>query len=140
MLICATAVGPVELLEIVDIKESVTYALSIPPIVGAPSIERFLLDGWETTNLGTATVWFSFLSVSMIHKSGLRIAHNKKGCHPDAERSEAEGSAVVLHTSKPANASGLATIHSERKLRVLQGAFTVHLLILEVRKLAWDTR
>jgi len=77
VLICATAVGPVELLEIVDIKESVTYALSIPPIVGAPSIERFLLDGWETTNLGTATVWFSFLSVSKIHKSGLRSPHNK---------------------------------------------------------------
>ncbi len=28
----------------------------------APSIERLLLDGWETTNLGTATVRFSFLS------------------------------------------------------------------------------
>jgi hypothetical protein len=29
---------------------------------GAPSIERLLLDGWETTNLGTASVRLSFLS------------------------------------------------------------------------------
>jgi Flp pilus assembly protein TadD len=31
--------------------------------LGAPSIERFLLDGWETTNLGMASVRISFLSI-----------------------------------------------------------------------------
>jgi len=31
--------------------------------LGAPSIERLLLDGWETTNLGMALVRFSFLSI-----------------------------------------------------------------------------
>ena len=34
-------------------------------------------------------------------------------CHPDPERREGEGSAVVLHASKPAHTSGLATIQAE---------------------------
>jgi len=37
--------------------------LTVDETLGAPSIERFLLDGWETTNFGMASVQFSFLSI-----------------------------------------------------------------------------
>ena len=40
VLVCATTVGLVELLETVGIAESVTYAFSIRPIVGAPSLAQ----------------------------------------------------------------------------------------------------
>jgi len=46
VLICATCVGLMEFLEIWDIVESVTYALSIRPIVGAPGLDP---ETWETT-------------------------------------------------------------------------------------------
>ncbi len=47
VLICAIAVGLVGLLEIVDIVESITYALSTRPIVGAPSSPRFCFCGYS---------------------------------------------------------------------------------------------
>jgi hypothetical protein len=46
VLICATPVGFMGLLELSDIAESVTYALSMRPIVGAPS----MTGGWPLSD------------------------------------------------------------------------------------------